>query len=138
MIDFSNGYSKAGMVLNLKVNEVDEKLVEDEFCSLNVSVRKIVSRWNRETLGRNYCFELEEGDFSFLVEYIDKVTSKFGTSIEGYYLERSEEEDEWWHVWVIASRKTNLVTIRINRCPSPHPLTRKRYEQLSEVNNAPL
>ena len=88
---------------------------------------------------RLFCYDLVNQNVRTKeVEYIDKVTSKFGTSIEGYYLERSEEEDEWWHVWVIASRKTNLVTIRINRCPSPHPLTRKRYEQLSEVNNAPL
>ena len=135
MIDFSDGYTRVGWA-EMELNEIEDKIIKDEICSLKVSVRRTVSRWNRELLGKDYQFELEEGIFSFLVTRIDK-TPMFGILIEGYYLTHSAK-DEWWHVSMIVSKIGDDTSIRITRCFTPHYLSVKRYKETSKRINAPL
>lgn len=81
MIDLSDGYSRVGLA-EIELNEIKNKIIKDEVCSLRVSVRRTASRWNRELLGKDFQFEIEEGFFSFLVTRVDE-TPMYGILIEG-------------------------------------------------------
>ena len=134
MINLQDGYTRVGLA-EVSVNDIGKKILKNEICSINISVRRTVSRWNRELLGKDYQFELEEGIFSFLVTRID-TTPIYGILIEGYYLERSVK-DEWWRVSMIVSKIGDDTDIHITRCFTPHYLSIERYKEASKRINAP-
>ncbi len=135
MLYFGDGYSRVGLA-EIALNEVNDNVIKDKICSFRVSVRRTVSRWNRELLGKDYQFELEEGLFSFLVTRIDEAPM-YGILIEGYYLEHLVK-DEWWHVSMIVSKTGDATSIRITRCFAPHYLSIEKYEEASKSVRAPL